>query len=267
MSLDLYLNHKQFEAAKLVESILSEPACPDLKIRCKELYDCLYDRDSIVVFSSINPLTELLPESLSVYQIMDERYQFCERRLLCYLSNGRLGFVKPRQVLNSILDIEDVVILIMGAVHEIPLPDNYKAMIDKEKIDVTQNNTIKTILSWDDGWTAILKKMVSILRFEKNDVMDDLKTFVECELDKVTCCMCLERERDVVFNSCKMCCVCHICVELIDPKKCPLCRKEFNQYDIIPVRNWKPEVHGEFKYTGSCMQDVCSLLASLKTHA
>ena len=266
MNSDLYLNHKQFDAAKRVHGILSEPACPDLDRRCRELSHCLNAREDIVVFTIMKP-ENLLPESFSIYTIMNEHYQFCQRRLMNHLSKGLYGEIKPYQVLYSILDIDDVVMLLMGAVHEIPLPDKYKAIINNAKSDVTKDNTIKTILSFDDGWTAILKKMVSILRFENNDVMDDLKTFVECELDKVTCCMCLERERDVVFNSCKMCCVCHICVELIDPKKCPLCRKEFNQYDIIPVRNWKPEVHGEFKYTGSCMQDVCSLLASLKTHA
>jgi hypothetical protein len=90
----------------------------------------------------------LLPESFSIYTIMNEHYQFCQRRLICYLSKGLYGEIKPNQVLYSILNIDDVVMLLMGAVHEIPLPDKYKVMINKEKIDVTQNNTIKTILSF-----------------------------------------------------------------------------------------------------------------------
>ena len=314
MNSDLPLNDIQFNAAKRVQSILSEPACPDLNLRCEELYDCLNARDAIVIFSNFNPETDLSPESLSVYKIMNERYQFCERRLLCYLSNGLHGFVEPGNVLDSILDIEDVVMLIMGAVHEIPLPVQYKAMIDNEKIDVTKNNTIKTILSFDDGWTAILKKMVSILRFKDNNVMHDLLRFVESELEKMTdmfsddpeiqlmldeaykneaalkklrsecevleakkkeyaCVVCHENPHDVVFRSCRMCCVCQSCFEKIkktaqnnrQPMRCPMCQKEVK--NPILLTNWQPKVHGKVIYSKSSMKDVFSLLASLQTHA
>ena len=262
MSADLYLNHTQFEAAKLVQIILSEPACRDLNLRCTELYLCLFTRGAIVTFTGLDPTTDLSPETSSIYKTLQERYQSCQERIFSHLYT----LSKPR--VNSVLLIDDVIMLLMGSVDEIPLPDKYKAIITKGNSFVTKDNYIKTSLYIDNDWTAILKKMVSILRYENKDVMDDLITFVQNELDKVTCCMCLENERDVVFESCKMCCVCHDCVEKIDPKKCPLCRKQFTDYDIIPLLDWnkKPD-RGEFKYTGSCINDVYSLLASLQTHA
>jgi hypothetical protein len=217
-------------------------------------------RGAIVRFTALDPKTDLSKETTSVYITLEERYQSCQERIFRHL------YTKSR--VNSVLLIDDVVMLLMGSVDEIPLPDKYKAMITKGNSFGTKDTFIKTLLFIDNEWTAILKKMVSILRFENSDVMDDLITFVECELDKVTCCMCMENERDVVFESCKMCCVCHDCVKQIDPKKCPLCRKQFTDYDIIPLLDWNKKTdRGEFKYTGSCINDVYSLLASLQTHA
>ena len=276
MNSDLRLNHSQFQAAKRVVSILREPACPDLNRQCRELGRCLNARRGIVLFTrQSNISTDFSQQTLVFYRTMQTRYENCERRLLSHLTNGRYGEVAAAFKVDSVLVIDDVVMLLMGTVDEIPLPDKYKTMITEENSVVTKRNTIKSTLWFDEGWTAILQQMVSILRFDKNDVMHDLITFLEAGLQTTTCTVCLERERDIVFMPCKMCIVCHICWQAMKdhakttrrPIECPMCRASINENQGIALTQWQVEGRGVPFYTGSCMKDVFSLLASLQTHA
>ena len=55
--------------------------------------------------------------------------------------------------------------------------------------------------------------------------------------DKLICVVCLENQKQILFNSCKHVCVCEQClIEIIHANnKCPICKRKKNNFLLIKV--------------------------------
>ena len=281
----LRFNDSQIQAAELIGIILNQPPCDKLSDACKKLRDRIIDWNKYSPFAYPNEITEswkiwnFTPKGSFIFYYTMQTVMFkCEQRLIDL--NPAAG--------QSIIYIDDFFTLLFGTVEEIPLPPSYQKY--KNSV-VTESNAVKMKMRVDGNWIGILKDMVGIIKSDKdlshyvlftlltqhlkrysNELRSE-REVLEAKKKEYACVVCRENLHDVVFQSCRMCCVCQSCFEKIKktaqndrkPMQCPLCRQEIE--NPILLTKWNRAKHGDFKYSKSSMKDVFSLLASLQTHA
>ena len=287
---DFRFNRSQSESAELVGSIVSQPACENFDVARTNLKDLLikWNKDCAFAYPRTNSTTwkfwTVLPKgSFIFYYTMQTVIFNCEERLLG---------VEPRFEQQSIILIRDFFALLFGTVEKIPLSPSFENMLrDYNNSAVTESNAVKMKMRVDGNWIGILKDMVGIIKSDKDLshyvlftlLTQHLKRYsiklrserevLEAKKKEYACVVCRENPHDVVFQSCRMCCVCQSCFEKIKktaqndrkPMQCPLCRQKIE--NPILLTKWNRAKHGDFKYSKSSMKDVFSLLASLQTHA
>ena len=287
---DFRFNRSQSESAELVGSIVSQPACENFDVARTNLKDLLikWNKDCAFAHPRTNSrawhIWTVPPKgSFIFYYTMQTVIFNCEERLLG---------VEPRFKQQSIILIRDFFALLFGTVEKIPLSPSFENMLrNYNNSAVTESNAVKTALRDNDEWIGILKDMVGILKFDKNPtdyamfvlMTNHIKTYseklnaqrvkLEKNLQEYACVVCLTKPHTVVFQPCRMCCLCQRCFDEMQKRaqeqdkqmKCPMCRAVVS--DTLLLTKWQPKVHGEVIYSKSSMKDVFSLLASLQTHA
>ena len=287
---DFRFNRSQSESAELVGRIVSQPACENFDVARTNLRNLLIKWIQNCAFA--HPRTNsrawhiwtVPPKgSFIFYYTMQTVIFNCEERLLG---------VERRFEQQSIILIRDFFALLFGTVEKIPLSPSFENILrDYNNSAVTESNAVKTALRDNGEWIGILKDMVGILKFHENPthyamftlLTNNIKTYSEqlkvervkldANLKEYACVVCLTKPHDVVFQSCRMCCVCRSCFDEMKKQaqkqhaqmKCPMCRAVVSGAFLLT--KWQPKVHGKVIYSRSSMQDVFSLLASLQTHA
>jgi len=277
----LRFNDSQIQATELIGNILNQRPCVNLDDACLILKNRIIDLNKKGAFAHPSKISQtwkiwtVAPKgSFIFYYTMQTAMFNCEERL-----------IDSKRV-----DLEDFFKLLFGTVEKIPLPPSYR---DYDNSVVNESNAVKQMLRGDLQWIEMLKDIVRIIKSDKNHNRTHYAMFTLLEkhikeysqqlksqrekldaiLNEYACVACHEKPHDVVFPSCRMCCVCQSCFARMikearknnQPVKCPMCRVQVE--NPILLTKWNRVEHGPVIFSKSSINDVYSLLASLKTHA
>lgn len=114
------------------------------------------------------------------------------------------------------------------------------------KLDVAPNKSTRELLiSWseENGSIASIYEFIEILSsFEEPDIKElgdnIFKSVVKNTeniniRDKIICVVCLSNERNVLIKPCNHVCVCNSCLDILKEKKCPMCRTDISNTEIV----------------------------------
>tara|TARA_A100001015_G_scaffold187633_1_gene208985 strand:+ start:2978 stop:3475 length:498 start_codon:yes stop_codon:yes gene_type:complete len=95
---------------------------------------------------------------------------------------------------------------------------------------IITNNVTKYRKKLDDKvlkYDVIIKK----LKKENNDLKDEIKNLRHNNSDDMSCVICLDNKRNVLFKPCNHICICDTCSGSSDLKNCILCNAELTSYE------------------------------------
>ena len=73
--------------------------------------------------------------------------------------------------------------------------------------------------------------IINKLKKENNELKEDIKNLRLNNSDDMSCVICLDNKRNVLFKPCNHICICDICSGSTDLKACVLCNTELTSYE------------------------------------